>query len=132
MRIVARLPLGDRTKNPPREDYRALVVARLKFEPSGDDRSFIALDLDKGISRAKLSEKAGSAGMNLLGLHSVGSRNGDRTLHLLETGGYVAQGDNAVASLVDSLGTEKARAVAIGGYPTPPVYDDKVGKGAES
>ena len=60
MRVVARLPLGDRSDDEPNPEYRALVVARLTYECSGDDRSFIALDLDQDISRAKIIETAAS------------------------------------------------------------------------
>jgi chorismate mutase-like protein len=131
LRIVARLPLGDRTKEPVRPGHQALVVARLKFEPSGEDRSFLALELDHNISRARLVEQVKAVGLPPVSLHSIRGRDPNRTLHLLEVDKYVAADDKTPAQLLEAVGCPGGRAVMLGGYPVPPVYDDRVGKGAE-
>ena len=131
MRIVARLPLGERTKNPVPAHQLALVVARLKFEPSGDDRSFIGLDLERDISRARLAEKVKEAGMCLRNFFSAAGRSADRNFHLLEVEGYIPADSSALDTLAGSLNSAGARARVVGGYPVPPVYEDTVGKGAD-
>lgn len=136
LRIMARLPLGDRSNTGVNPEHKALAIARLKFEPSGDDRSFIALDLDSGISRTRLIDRLRGLEMTARSIYSSPRQDGGRTLHLAEVDGYVAGDDARLERLVAAL--EDAdnpgggnRAVCIGGYPTPPVYDDKVGKNAD-
>ncbi len=132
MRIVARLPLGDRTQsaNP---DNQALVVARLKFETSGDDRSFIILELEQGISRAKVVDKFKEAGFEPRAFYTyAGAKGGTRTQHLIEVDKYIGPDDKRLAQIVEKLDPAGGRAASVGGYPTPPVYADKVGKSAEA
>ena len=132
MRIVARLPLGDRTKSPVSVHQQALVVARLKFEPSGDDRSFIMLDVEQGISRARLTDKARESGMALRNFYSATGRNPGRNFHLLEVKGYISADNSVLDTFVGLLNGAGARACVVGGYPVPPVYEDTVGKGADN
>lgn len=132
MRIMARLPLGDRTKAEPTLEHRALVVARIKFETSGDDRSFLALDLDEDISRGRIVDKAKSLNLAALGLHSCPSVRSGRKLHLLEVAGYVDPQSDMNEKLSGLFDDQMARCVCLGGYPVPPIYEDKVGKNAVS
>ncbi len=130
MRIMARLPLGDRSRNEPNPEYRGLVVARLKYETSGDDRSFVAMDLDGDISRARLLDKVQSLGLNALSLHTCPSMRPDRKLHLIELEGYVDPKEDMDVKLLDLLEDPDGKCICLGGYPVPPVYEDKVGKNA--
>lgn len=130
MRIVARLPFGDRMATNITPDHQALVVAKIKFSPSGDDRSFLALELDHHISRTRILDRAREAGMPPRSLYSLPVKSGTTTLHLLEVEGYVGPEDDKASALLESLEYPEGRCVCLGGYPTPPVYDDKVGKSA--
>ena len=51
-------------------------------------------------------------------------------LHLMETGGYVAPDDERLGKLLEKLEYNEGKCLCVGGYPEPPVYDDKVGKNA--
>lgn len=132
MRIMARLPLGDSTKEAPNPEHRALVVARLKYETSGDDRSFLAFDLDEDISRGRLVDKAKAQGLTALSLHSCPGMRPGRKLHLLEVETYINPEDELREKLLYSLEDIDGKCVCLGGYPVPPVYEDKVGKNAVS
>lgn len=127
MRIVARLPLGNRKRTDENPEHRALVVARLEFCESGLDRSFIALEAGQDISRARLADKAREIGHEPLGLFSARGRD-KNTLHLLEVEGYIGPGDRKLENLLQALDCADSRIRAVGGYPVPPVYDDRVGK----
>lgn len=131
MRIMARLPFGDRNKNSATPDHQALVVGKVKFESSGDDRSFLALDLDHSISRTRIVERSTELGLTPRSLYSMRAKDNGNTLHLLEVDGYVAQNDPKLALLLEKLEYVQGRCLCLGGYPTPPVYDDKVGKNAD-
>lgn len=130
MRIIARLPFGDRTATNVTPDHQALVVAKIKFEPSGDDRSFLALELDHHVSRTRILDRSREAGMIARSIYSLPAKGGTHTLHLLEVEGYVSQQDDKINQLLETLESPDGRCVCVGGYPTPPVYDDKVGKSA--
>lgn len=130
MRIMARLPFGDRNSSNVMPDHQALVVGKVKFEPSGDDRSFLALDLDHAVSRTRIVDRSRELGMNPRSLYSMRTKDNGNTLHLLEVDGYVAQNDERLSELLNKLEYPEGRCLCLGGYPTPPVYDDKVGKNA--
>lgn len=132
MRIMARLPLGDRTKSEPNLEHRALVVARLKYDTSGDDRSFLALEVQEDISRGRIVDKAKLLGLTALSLHTCPAMRPGRKLHLLEVDGYVDPEGELGEKLVASLEDQDAKCICLGGYPVPPVYEDKVGKNAVS
>ncbi|MCB9988935.1 MAG: chorismate mutase [Rhodospirillales bacterium] len=128
MRIAARLPLGDRSAQDSNPEHKALVVARLKFEPSGADRSFLALEDGQSISRGRLVDKAGAIGLKVRSIHSSLSPAGN--LHLLEVDDYVAADDPRLEELREKLEMTTGKCVCLGGYPVPPVYGDKVGRNA--
>jgi len=131
MRIMARLPFGDRNKANVSPDHQALVVGKIKFEPSGDDRSFLALDLDHSVSRTRIIDRSKQMGLTPRSIYSMRAQNNGNTLHLLEVDGYVAQNDPKLTELLERLEYPEGRCVCLGGYPTPPVYEDKVGKNAQ-
>lgn len=132
MRIVARLPLGDSVTAIPNPEHRALVVGRLKFSETGADRSFLALDLDEDISRTKIIDKAKSMGKTALGLYSCSALSPGRKIHLLEVEGYIAP-DWPESSVLERLFDDPgAQCLSVGGYPVPPVYDERTEKKALS
>ena len=133
MRVVARLPLGDRSRESANPEFRALAVARLKFEPSGDDRSLLALALDHSVSRTRIVDQARELKLEPRSLYSRVVGEGAGNMHLLEVDGYVAADDERLKTFLSKLGAEESgKCLCLGGYPVPPVYDDKVGKNAIS
>lgn len=130
MRIMARLPLGDSSKEAPNPEHRALVVARLKYEASGKDRSFVAMELQEDISRAKIVDKAKELDLTALSIHTCPGLHPGKKLHLLEVDGYVDVQEDINQNLLDSLEDPDGKCICLGGYPVPPVYEDKVGKNA--
>ncbi len=129
MRIMARLPLGDRSRAGANPEFRALVVARVRYDTSGDDRSFLALELNQSVSRARIVDRAKTFDLIARSLYSHDVRDGRHTLHMLEVDRYVAPGDPLLKDLLRALESE-GKCICLGGYPIPPVYDDKVGKNA--
>jgi chorismate mutase-like protein len=133
MRIMARLPFGDRTKTANGPENKGIVVARVNFQPSGDDRSFIILELDNAVSRAKILETLRKKGVNPLSIYSClqGSKSKQLMYHLVEIDSYIGKSAQDHSSLMKDLKLEGWNSYVIGGYPSPPVYEDSVGKGAQ-
>ncbi|PJB72594.1 MAG: chorismate mutase [Alphaproteobacteria bacterium CG_4_9_14_3_um_filter_47_13] len=128
MKIVARLPLGQRVRESRNPEYRALLVARLNYEPTGSDRSFLALDLDEDISRARILERAKTLDLAPLSLHSCSSVKPRRKLHLLEIEGYLDPAGEIQEKLLHSLDDPDGKCICPGGYPVPFIYRNHIEK----
>jgi hypothetical protein len=51
---------------------RALVISKTDFAPSGEDHSFIALEIDGAVSRAKIQEIFKAADLELTAINTLG------------------------------------------------------------
>jgi chorismate mutase-like protein len=129
IRIVARLPLGDRSNANANPHRPALAVGRLDFNASGDDRTFLALETIKDLSRTRIMERLGGEGLPVRGIVSLPTTSGrGLAFHFVEVDGYVGANDPRLAGVPERLESPEGRCVFIGGYPVPPIYDDRVGK----
>jgi hypothetical protein len=124
MRIVARLPFGEQRSDNGNPQHKSLVVARLPYDGTGDDRSFIALQLEHRISRGRIVDKAKLLGMTGISLHSCTSSHPDYNDHLFEVAGYVGDDGEKMRKLLELLESDNGKAVFVGGYPVPPLYDE--------
>lgn len=122
MKIVARLPLGEYKSDNGNPEHKALVVARLPVAAKAEDRTFIVMQLEQRISRARIVDKARMLGMTALSMNSTKSAAPDYTDHLLEVTGYA---DEKLPQLLKALESEYGKAVFAGGYPVPPLYDEQ-------
>lgn len=125
MKIVARLPHGERTDpGAPDSSYRALIVAAIPFESTGEDNSFVILTSDQSLSRARIVSACREEDLPAL---SVSTRRAAaprlQTSHLVEIGRYVASDDPRLEALVKRLEDAGAQALCIGGYSVPPVCE---------
>lgn len=128
LRITARLPLGDRSQSEANPEFRALVVSRGRFETSNDDRSFLMFDLDADVSRARLVDAIRHVGLEPLGVFTAAANDDASRRYLVEVDNYIAQDDEMIQKVLDHIDSADGRGLCLGGYPVPPVYDDKVGK----
>ena len=124
MRIVARLPMGEYASDNANPVHKELVVARVPFAPTQDDRTFIALHLEHRVSRARIVDKAQVAGLRAVSLHSSASNQPDFNDHLLECTGYESGDSEKLPRLLKLLESDGGRAVFVGGYPVPLQYDE--------
>jgi chorismate mutase-like protein len=115
-RIIARLPFAG--LNPGRgEGMEALVIGRLIPEPTGYDRSWLAMETTPDISRARLRSVLSAAGIEPT-LLAATQRTEENWLHLVEISGLLAVDDRRIARLVERK-QPVLRAVLLGGYPVP-------------
>ncbi|NQZ13592.1 MAG: chorismate mutase [Alphaproteobacteria bacterium] len=126
IQVIVRLPHGD-DPSEPNPDKRALVVAKAGFDESGEDRSFLMIDCEERISRARVASKAEEAGLKPLSISTKHDSNNDQDhKHLLEVDGYITQDGKDVEALRSLLGEEGVNITCIGGYPVPCQYSKTI------
>lgn len=121
MQIIMCLPHGHdpATPNP---DHRALVVSKAGFDDSGADNSFLLVQCNASISRAKLIDTAKKVGLTALGLSSKRNAAGAPALHLMEVEDYMGRNDPRIGEFTKALEDAGASVTCVGGYPVPPSY----------
>ena len=122
LNIIIRLPHGDDPDgiNP---DERALVVSKAGFDDSGDDHSFLLIQCDQKVSRARIVDVAKKLEMEPLSLSSMRTTMPEQPcFHLVEVSTYLNNDDERVKKFADALEDDYARVTCVGGYPVPPIY----------
>lgn len=115
-RIISRLPLCG--PGPGRGDgVEAFAIGRMPVEPTGHDRSLVAIETTPDLSRGAVRTLVEGSGLPLLEImdsHTIGE---ERRQYLLEISEYVAADDARIARLASDH--QVGRAVVIGGYAVP-------------
>lgn len=118
-RVVARLPFVDNEAGR-FEDLGAFAIARAVHEPTGEDRTLIALEIDAELSRARLRELLAKAGFEAEDVAVWAAPEAESTrLCLIEAAGHVAAGDGRFAELEAQVGKALQRIVGLGAYAVP-------------
>lgn len=128
LRIMVRLPYGNRSASKTLPEYRSLVVGKLKFSDSGDDHSFLLLDVDQEVSRARIVDKIKALGLTAVSIYSRRVHSGhNRNLHLVEVNSFIGDGDPRLQQLVEKMETaEGGKCQAMGGFPILPSLLDEI------
>jgi chorismate mutase/prephenate dehydratase len=112
--IIARLPFWNRRPDGS-PAARALVVASTPPDASGDDRSFLGLECDTDISRARLSGELLAAGLKAEAMLLLRLQGSSISNVLVEIEGYLSDDDKRLTH----LGSVLRRPVVIGSYASP-------------
>ncbi len=122
--IIAALPFGSQQAFNQLEN-KALVVGRMEYNPSGEDNSFVAMEVQGPLSRARAVDLLKKEGFEALSITSVSRNYGgqDVTRHLIEVSGYIDASDERLDRVGEWLQAEETPGfcVLLGGYPVPPV-----------
>jgi chorismate mutase len=112
--VNARLPFwAPRPEGAP--TAQALVVASTPPDPSGDDRSFLALELDFDVSRARIASELTNAGLAPEMLLLTRDASTSEAKVLVEVAGALTEDDPRLAT----LGRVLRRPIVLGGYAVP-------------
>jgi chorismate mutase/prephenate dehydratase len=114
LHITARLPFWK-----PRPDgspaTQALVVAAAPPDASGEDQSFLGLECDSDVSRARLSSELVGAGLKPETMVLVRQQGSPIANVLVEIGGYLSDDD----ARLSRLGSVLRRPIVLGSYAMP-------------
>jgi chorismate mutase/prephenate dehydratase len=112
-RIVARLPFIEGS-NARTGGVGAYALAKLDFDPTGDDRSLLVVETETELSRAGLRSLLTNSGLTP---QLIVTDRLDGVAHLIEVDGFIQAEDEPVRKLAD---LEEVRSVlAIGAYGVP-------------
>lgn len=118
VQIVVRLPYVAEAAGAEQPSSRAIILSKAPFSDSGADNSFLFLDLDQVVSRARVVDKAKALGFNALSIYSRKIKpTQTRSQHLVEVEGFVAASDDRFARLVETLESPDGKCFLLGGYP---------------
>lgn len=125
IKIVCALPYGSvKGENLSWED-KGLIISKTDYAESGEDHSFIAMELDQTVSRARIVEALRELSFEPLSVFSQSTPHGAQgtSLHFVELNDFLVQDDKRLEEFTEKFAEFDARCVALGGYPVPPVYD---------
>jgi chorismate mutase len=121
-RIMARLPFVG--PGPGRGDgIEALAIARLSPDPTGFDRSWLAVETPPDTSRTRLRTVLGAAGLEPT-LMVATHRTENAWLHLVEISGHLAPDDRRLTRMIGRREAPVVHAAVLGGYPVPMSAED--------
>ena len=115
--VVARLPFVPFQETSQRYE-EALVVGLVPQEETGDDCSFLAVEMAGEMSRSALRTRLKAVGIDVATLFDHHTAGGGETV-LVQCGGFVPEGDPRLQRLLEQSDGLIERAWAIGGYARP-------------
>jgi chorismate mutase/prephenate dehydratase len=115
--VVARLPFAG-SGNARNDGSEAVVIGYSELDPTGADRSFIALEISGELSRARLIGALNDAGL-MITLFAAHEPQGASALYLVEIDDLVLPGDPRLAKALQPLGERVARVAHLGAYARP-------------
>ncbi|MBP2291702.1 chorismate mutase [Azospirillum rugosum] len=118
-RVVARLPFGGRG-NARGEDRDALAIALVPHEPTGDDRTLLAIELGHDLSRGRLKDHLEHSGLAPTGFCTWHAKDpSGPSLHLVEIADFVDHADPRLSAFAERLAEIPVRVNIVGGYAVP-------------
>ncbi len=115
-RVIAKLPFVTDNADAP----SALAIGAIELAPSGDDMTFLLLQIEPGMSRNKLLSFVKTAGFDAA--RAAAGRISDKMVPdeiLLSVKGFVTPDDDRLKVLAKIAGDAVVRIAQIGGYANP-------------
>lgn len=115
-RIVARLPFTDPASQ---EDRIALAIGLMPHERTGEDTTFIAMELSEHYSRSYMRDLLAEQGLDPIGYWTCPVPVTQPSVHLIQVADHLVYGDARLERLRERLGEAVLRLLPIGGFATP-------------
>ncbi|MGE0717205.1 MAG: chorismate mutase [Alphaproteobacteria bacterium] len=117
-RIITRLPFASAGNARGGAAMQAVAIARLPTEPSGQDRSYVAIDMADDTSLGTTQRRLHDAGLPLHGIVAV-ELPGQGVLHLAEIDDYLADDDQRLAAFRNLAMGRLNGVKVLGAYAVP-------------
>lgn len=118
-RIIARLPFVP-DSNARSAGREALVICPVKQEPTGRDRTYLAMESSQQLAPAKLAAALGDVGLPIAFTSDSLDPNRPQVWQtLVELEGFVTPDDARIKAVEDVFESAITRVVSLGGYATP-------------
>lgn len=121
--VICALPYGKNKKDDADSFARGLVVSDIDFLPSDEDVTFIGVELDADVSRARIVACAEKIGLKLVNIYSETAHSGVKA-HLLEVLGYIEKESDVFEKLKTTFEGKCFSCQLFGGYPVVPDIRD--------
>ncbi|MCK5284814.1 MAG: chorismate mutase [Alphaproteobacteria bacterium] len=123
IQIVCALPYGVAKGDQLSLEDKALVLSKDSCFSSGEDNSFLILDIDHSASRARIVEAFKELDFNPVAVYTKsGAELGIQSMHMIEVNDYIAEDDERLRKLESKFTDQEAVCRVVGAYPVPPVY----------
>jgi hypothetical protein len=123
IRVIAKLPFA--RAGHPHGGTEAVIVARAEPEQSGNDRTYLAIDLSVDYSTDMFLTEVAECGFTGAVVRSKWQDPEDRKrwVHLVETEGFVAPDDKRIAEAKRIFDKSFNEIIVVGGFAEPLVLD---------
>lgn len=123
IKIVCAFPYGTVEGSPEDLENKALVISKINFDSSGEDHSFVALEVDRSVSRGRIVDVLKELAFEPLSVTSITNADDEgHSLHLIEVDDYLSDDDPRLEEFSQKFDSFQARVKALGGYPVPPEF----------
>lgn len=116
-KIFAHVPFVVDAK-PGRNNVSALAIAKVTPEPTGDDITYIAIEVEHNVSMHKLQGAFANAGLQASWV-SVTSPTALTRYHLVEVRAFITRDDALLQKFLNELGNAIMNCVVLGSYAAP-------------
>lgn len=125
--IIAKLPFWSSAgANINGNGETALVIAMMAPDPSGHDRSFVAIDLAREVSANRLTSALGAAGIDAaLAARWHETAAPERWVSLIDMAGFVDADDARFGALSDALEVPVNQILRLGCFAAPSIIEAK-------
>ncbi len=124
IKIVGALPYGWGKDQALSWEDKGLIISKIGFQESGEDHSFIVVQIDQEVSRGRIVDALRDLSFDPLSVFTKSGYQGtSSSLHLIELNDFVADGDERLAKITRKFEEYAAICMVLGGYPVPPVYE---------
>ncbi|MGQ0526739.1 MAG: chorismate mutase [Alphaproteobacteria bacterium] len=120
LKVICALPYDSESLERSHQQGKAVVISKTDFLESGDDNSFLGIEIDSNVSRTKIMDSLKAVDLTPLSLYTLSDMSGI-TMHFTEVKGYVGNTSDVIGKLAAKFDGLHMRIRPLGGYPVLPV-----------
>ena len=116
-RVIARLPIAPASGRV--DQPEALVICPIATEPTGRDRTYLAVDSENGLTAEQAVDALRAMGIETRAVASWRDDDSPLRFHLLDAAGHFPADDRRLADFGETQNLPKVHVLVLGGYAEP-------------